>query len=297
MKLAALLVLLAGCSGFIEKRAANTTYSILEKSQVAARRESDLELARAALPGGLVQIEAFALAYPWHTGFRTMRAEILCQYGTGFVFDDWEDASLGARPEAGRLAVRVERLAARCVDANLALLPADWRTARTQGGATWTAKLARATAKQAGALRWIATADAVLLALAPLERIATLPAIEATLSRAIALAPGDHDSDAEIMLGTLQAGRSRFFGGNDGSALFALARKQLGPGGLIADVMYARAVAVAHHDRAQFTATLEHVLATDLSAWPERRLANELARVKAARYLAAIDTLIPPRPE
>ncbi|MBL9019936.1 MAG: hypothetical protein JNL83_37470 [Myxococcales bacterium] len=293
MRLAALLVVLAGCSGFIEKRAASTTYSILEKSQVAARREADVEIARAALPGGLMQIEAFALAYPWHRGFQTMRAEVLCQYATGFVFDDWEDASLAAREGAEALAARVERLTARCIEANLALLPAAWRSARAQGGAAWLALLPKARRAHADALRWIATSEAVLLALAPMQRIATLPVIEATLARSIELAPGAHDSDAELMLGTLQAGRSRFLGGDDGTAMFAAARAQLGAGGLIADVMFARGVAVARQDRALFTATLQRVLAADLAAWPERRLANELARIKAQRYLAAIDALIP----
>lgn len=48
-----------------------------------------------------------------------------------------------------------------------------------------------------------------------------------------------------------------------------------------------------HPEDALFTATLENVLAADVTRWPERRLANELARAKAARYLAAIDRLIP----
>ena len=66
-----------------------------------------------------------------------------------------------------------------------------------------------------------------------------------------------------------------------------------GPGALIVDVMFARGTAVARKDRALFTSTLEKVLATDPTQWPERRLANELARKKARRYLAAIEKLLP----
>lgn len=282
-----------GCSGFIDKKAAESTYAILQKSQIAAKRQADLELARAAVPGGLLQIEAFALAYPDHAGFKTLHAETLCQYATAFVFDDWEEASLGQSPDVERIARRVERLTQRCVELNLDLLPAAWRTARTQGQAAWEAKLATAMVADTNALRWIATSDAVLLALAPLARLASMPIIDATLSRVIALAPGAHDSDAEIMLATLQAGRSRFLGGPDGSELFERARTQLGPGSLVDDVMYARGVLVARKDRAAFKAALERVLETDVAAWPDRRLSNELALVKARRYLAAIDTLIP----
>ncbi len=287
------LIATAGCAGFIEKRAADTTFAVLEKSQIAAKRQSDVELARAAVPGGLLQLEAFALAYPSHRGFRTLHAEALCQYVAAFVFDDWEAASLTSNSELERIAARVVRLAAQCTDANLALLPADWRTARTAGEAAWRARLATARRDEVTALRWIATSDALLLALAPLARLGTLPIIEATLERVIALAPGDHDSDAEMLLGTLQAGRSAFLGGPNGRELFEGAKARLGAGALIADVMYARGVAVATKDRALFTSTLERVIAADLAAWPERRLANELARIKAVRYLAAIDVLIP----
>jgi hypothetical protein len=290
--LAVAALLVAGCSGFIEKRAADTTFAVLQKTQIAAKRQPDLELARAAVPGGVLQLEAFALAYPSHRGFRVMHAEALCQYATAFVFDDWEDASLTKNPDVVRLGKRVEGLVSQCIDANLALLAPAWRSARTSGA--WIEQLRTATVSDTDALRWIATSDAVLLALAPFARIATLPIIDATLSRVIELAPGAHESDAELMLGTLQAGRSQFLGGDDGSALFDKARKHLGASSLLVEVMYARAVAVARKDRALLTSVLERVLAADVTAWPDKRLANELARLKAARYLAALDVLIPP---
>ena len=62
----------------------------------------------------------------------------------------------------------------------------------------------------------------------------------------------------------------------------------------IVDVMFARGTAVARKDRALLTSTLTRALATDVTQWPERRLANELALRKARRYLAAIDKLLPP---
>ena len=93
--------------------------------------------------------------------------------------------------------------------------------------------------------------------------------------------------DAEIMLGTLQAAQARLLGGPDGDALFARARTLAGEGALMVEVMYARGVAVARKDRAEFEAILERVIAADVERWPHRRLANELARRKAARYLAA----------
>ncbi len=142
-------------------------------------------------------------------------------------------------------------------------------------------------------LLWIATSDAVVLALDPMRNLSKLDSIIAALKRCIALEPGYHDSDAELLLGTLEAGASRFVGGPDGSARFAQARAQLGDGALLVDVMYARSTLVAKRDRARLAVTLRAVLAADLTRWPERRLANELARRKAERYLALIDQLVP----
>ena len=129
---------------------------------------------------------------------------------------------------------------------------------------------------------------------APAANLVRLPLVKAALARCTEVWPGYHDADAEILLGTLEAGLARFFGGSDGSARFASARTLTGTHVLAVEVMYARGVAVAKQDRALFTSTLERVLAVDVTQWTDRRLANELARKKARRYLAAIDRLIPP---
>lgn len=285
-------IAVAGCSGFIDRQAATSTYKILRASVDESRREADVELARDAVPGGLLQLAAFARAYPGFRGFAELHAEALCGYAVGFVFDDWEDATLGGRAdEAARIATRLTGLLPRCVDANLALLDPAWRTARAAGGDALTRQLARARPGDVAALRWIATADAVTIALAPLRGLTAMAPTLAVLRRCAALAPGAHDADAELLLGTLEAAVHPFLGGPDGRAWFAAARRALGPGALWLDVTEARAVI---RDRARLEAALRAVLAADPARWPERRLANELARRKAARYLAALDQLIPP---
>jgi hypothetical protein len=283
------LALLGGCESFISKRAASSTFAILEKSNIVAQREADLDLARDATPGGLMQLEAFALAYPDHAGFKRLHAEAFCSYAVAFVFDDWEDASLtGRTADAETIATRLRPLLARCAALNRALLPQPWRAKPLA------ALLPLATPSHAPALLWLATTDAVSLALAPMANFTKLPDIRAALTRCAELAPGAHNADAELLLATLDAGTGAIFGTTDGHAAFDRARKVAGPGALIVDVMFARGTAVARKDRALFTSTLERTLATDVTQWPERRLANELARRKAHRYLAAIDKLLPP---
>jgi len=281
-----------GCSSFIDGQAASSTYRILVASMQAGRREADVELAAAAVPGGLLQLEAFALAYPDHPGFRTLHTESLCQYAVGFVFDDWEDASMAGRDaEATRLAERLAPLLDRCRDANLAALSPAWRAAWGLGPEAVGRQLASATRAEVPALLWLATTDAVRIALAPMQNLARLGQTQVTLARCTELAPGFHDADAELLLATFEAARARLFGGPDGAAGFELARQRAGTGLLMVDVMFARGTAVARKDRALFEATLGRVLAADAARWPERRLGNELARRKARRYLAAADAL------
>lgn len=283
------LVLGAGCGSFIDKQAAHSTYRILLQSTRAAERQSDLELARAALPGGMLQLEAFALAYPDHAGFRALHADAYCSYAVTFVFDDWEDAALGdRRDEANAIAARLEPLLDRCVALNEARLPPALRSPTSR-----MARLANARREHADALLWIATVDALRIAIDPMRHFARLPLVEATLIRCSELAPGLRRASAELLLASLEAGRGAVFGTADGHERFRRARALAGDGALVVDVMYARGTAVARKDRALFTRTLERVLAADASQWPDRRLENELARSKARRYLAAIDKLFP----
>ncbi|CAN5918216.1 hypothetical protein BH11MYX3_BH11MYX3_21980 [soil metagenome] len=255
--LGVLCILAVGCSSYIHDQAASTTYRVLVRSTQAARAESDLELARAAMPGGLMQLEAFALAYPDHPEFRDLHAETLCQYAVAFVFDDWEDATLAGRTDdAERIAARLGRLLERCIDANVARLPAAWRS----GPEGWAAHAPALSRSQVAPALWIALAAGMRLAIDPFHHLADLPAIESVLTRCTELAPGFHDADGELMLATLTAARAQVFGGDDGAELFARAHTLAGDGALMVEVLFARGTAVARKDRALFEATLTRVL-------------------------------------
>jgi len=287
-------IAITGCGFFVDRQAAATTYQLLLRSREAAQRQVDVQVARDAMPSGMLQLQAFTLAYPEHRGFRALDAEASCQYAAGFVFDDWEDAKLGGRgDDADQLARRLGPLLDRCVDASLDVLPPAWRATRQAGADATRAMIAKATAAEAPALLWIATADALAFALDPWHHLAELDTITAILTRCAAVSPGFHDASAELLLGTLAAARSQVLGGDDGATQFERARQLAGEGALIVEVMFARGVAVARKDRALFEATLRRVLATDVRRWPERRLSNELALRKARRYLAAEAVLLP----
>lgn len=275
------LVLLAGCGGFVDRQAASTTLRLLDRSQVAAARVGDVELARDALAGGIVQLAAFALAYPDERRFAELHADAVCDYAMAFVFDDWEDASLAGRTDEARASAdRLRELLPECIALESARLPPGW-TPATLRPADVPAALA------------IARARAAQLALSPMAGIAGLPALRELLERCAALRPGFHDADAELLLGTLAANLSAFTHGPDGSEWFAKAKALAGEGVLVIDVMRARSVAVARKDKEAFETELAKVLDADRARWPDHRLANALAVRKAKRYLAAEAKLIP----
>jgi hypothetical protein len=265
----ALLILLAGCSSF----AADATLNVMRQADLAAQREPDVELARTALPAGILQLDAFAHAYPAHREFAAMHAESECRFAVAFVFDDWEAATLSGG-DATAIAERLSPLLERCIADSARVIGWDRRGVPA---------IDRASARAALA---IAEAMAIEVALAPVAHLSELPAIDAITKRCAELAPGARDAGAEQLLGTLAAAKAQLLGGDDGAAMFARARA-LAPNALMIDVMLARGVAVTRSDRAMFDATLHRVLDADASRWPEQRLANELARIKARRYLAA----------
>ena len=269
-----LIVLLAGCSSFIANKAADTTLDIIGKSAKVAARESDLEIAKGALPGALFQLGAMELAYPDRPEFRDLHANALCQYTTAFVFDDWEDASLGGR-DTTELGERLEKLLDRCLVEQQARLPTDW-------------KLETATAAQASIILSMASARAVRLALAPFAHMAELPrgagdAPALCLARARRARRRCRDADRGADRGPVAAARRprrqrRVRRGEEARAGVAVDR---------------RAFARTRKDRAAFEAGLNAAIAVDLAKWPDHRLANELARKKARRYLAHEDKLLP----
>lgn len=275
------LVLLAGCAGFVDRQAASTTLRLLDRSQVAAARVGDVELARDAMAGGIVQLAAFALAYPDEPRFAELHADAVCDYATAFVFDDWEDASLAGRADDARAAAdRLRELLPECIALESARLPRGW-TPATLRPADVPAALA------------IARARAVELALAPMAGIAALPALRELLERCAALRPGLRDAAAELLLGTLAANVSAYTRGPDGSEWFAKAKTLAGDGVLMIDVMRARSLGIAHKDKDAYESQLAKVLDADRARWPEHRLANALAVRKARRYLANEAKLFP----
>jgi hypothetical protein len=95
------------------------------------------------------------------------------------------------------------------------------------------------------------------------------------------------------MLGSLYAAPPKAMGGNPEKAkrhfqrAFELSKSKL----LVVQLMYAKFYAVQIQDKALFVKTLSEIIATPVNSFPERNLANEVAKRKAKDLLEKVDTL------
>ena len=71
-----------------------TTAKVLVRAQPALQQESDYQLAHDAIPATLKTVEGFWIVDPDNSDLIGILTEGYCQYGTAFVEDDWEVASL-----------------------------------------------------------------------------------------------------------------------------------------------------------------------------------------------------------
>jgi hypothetical protein len=276
----------------VETFAARQTLSLLARTKPAVAMESDVELAAAATPSGLKQLEGILLVAGPDPRLIRLLTEAFCGYGAGFVQDDWESAvQRGERDRADVLRVHGRNMLARCRAYAERSLGARYRDLLTADDAAADALLARASRGDATALFWLATAVVSSIGMDPsdLPLAMLMPRVTAILERVVVLAPDLENGQPLMALGAIHAAQSAAVGGDPerGRELLdkasAVSRGRL----LLPKVMMARIYAVTIRDEALFTRLLIEVLRTPPSVFPEQRLANEIAHRKARRYLAA----------
>jgi len=111
-----------------KKIAVKTTSEVLVMGQPALKQESDYEHAARALPGALKTVESFHAAYPGIWRLTWLASEGYCQYGTGFVEDEWEQAAWLDKDfdKSEYIAGRATKMYIRCMNYALEWLGGDW---------------------------------------------------------------------------------------------------------------------------------------------------------------------------
>jgi hypothetical protein len=291
---------LASCS-LPENLAIKSTSKVLAKAQPGLQMEADYELARMAIPGALKTVEGFWVAGPpddARVRLERILTEGYCQYGTGFVEDDWEVAKFAKDlPAIDYHNTRSTHIFTRCLNFSLQLLGKRWQKEIFESPEV-VAKLLEDTGKShrfelmyAGA----ALGGLVNHNLSRVEMLAYLGTVEQIMTRVIEIdqksGPPANRAYAAlpyIALGMLNSAKAKSMGGDPdkAKAMFEKALEVTDGKYLLARTLMAYRVGLQTNDQKFFHENLVKVLETPPSIWPEQRLANEIAHRRARRYLS-----------
>jgi hypothetical protein len=263
--LLALFPFLAACSP--RTIALRTSADLMERGSSALYEEEDIQFAREALPGQIKLAEGLLTSEPDNRALLQMCAEGFGSYAFSFLEDGQPDRAkkmyLRGRDYGLRLLARNPALK------GLAAAPLD----------EVKAALAKAGADDVPALFWTAFDWAGYVNLARNEpaAVADLPKTAALMQRVHELSP---DSSRPAILGGDV---------NKAKAHFLEARRRTGGKFLMTYVLEARYYAVAAQDAELFRGLLGKVKGAESGALPNAKLADEVAKKKAATLMEKID--------
>jgi hypothetical protein len=280
---------LAGCN--MTAFTANQTAKVIQAAAPSLQQESDLELARAAAPGQLKTIEGFHLASPENDIYLTILAQGYCEYAFGMIETEMLEAR--ARGDDDREAVLSKRatgLYLRCMNYALKLLGGSWEKAMYGDTASFDSQVKRAGRDDVPGMFWLALglASTINQNRDDIELVALMPRARALFERIVELDPGFQNGGAHMALGMLYSAQSPALGGDPerGKQEFEKAIALTGGKYLMPKVLMAISYGTITNKREFFHQTLVQVLETSPAVYPDQRLANEIAHVRAKHYLA-----------
>jgi hypothetical protein len=294
MRLALSLSLVAGLlsSGACNmvKFTADTTADVLEVAAPGLNQESDPQFAREAAPGQLKTVEGFYLASPGNRKIIKVLAQGYCEYTFGFLEDDIQELEMNNKPdEAAPIAKRATGFYLRCMNYGLKLLGSSWDEALRGDLASFEKKVNGADGDDVEGMFFTALglAAAINLNRDNIDLVAYLPKARMMFERVVKLNEKFYNGGAHMALGMLLTSQGDAIGGNsaEGKKHFERAIELTGGKYLMPKVLYALSYGVVTSNQKFFHDTLVEVLNTSPAVWPEQRLANELAHIRARRYL------------
>lgn len=281
--------LASGCS--LIKLTADSTADVLEVAAPANAMESDVQFAREAAPGQLKTVEGFLMASPQNEKMLAILAQGYCEYTFAFLQDDIETLTMAGKvDEATPIVARATNLYQRCMGYGLRLLGGDWENALNGDSASFEKRVKAAGKDQVPGLFWTALglASAIDLNRDDIEMVALLPKAITMFARVNELDEGFYNGGAHLGLGMFYTAQGTAMGGNpdEGKKHFERAVALTHGKYLMPKVLLALGYGTVTQNRQFFHDTLEEVVGTSPAIWPEQRLANELALIRARRYLA-----------
>jgi len=277
--LALVALLVSGCTP--KQLVVRTTALILPDEVAAMNAEPDLEVARAAAAANLKLTEGLLRADPHNRDMAATTAQAFAGYALAFV--EGHDPS------------RAAALYRRGKEIGLAALARDRHFAAALAGndEDFAAATERIGQGSKELLLWTAVCWGkwVDLSRTDLTAVADLPRVEALWRRLLALDEGYYYAAPHLFLGTFYGARSPMLGGRPAEARHHFERAIALTGGrfLFTRLYYAQYYARQTLDRALFEEQLGLVLDAPDDLLPEMRLANTVAKRRAAELLARVD--------
>ena len=245
-------------------------------------QETDLELARAAIPANLKLTESLIAESPQNRRLQIAAAQAFYGYAFGFVEDE--------APERAALLYK------RGLDHALAALAVDGVGVNLLEASpeAVTQSMTKLDRKAVPELFWAASNWAKWIDLSRNDpaRIADLPKAETLMYRVLELEPGYYFGGPELFFGVYYGSRSPMLGGDfaRSAQYFDQAAAYTHGQWLLTEVFRAQYLLQQMGDRAAFHQCLSAVLANHESP-PDMALANTIARAKARRLLAREEDL------
>lgn len=257
---------------------ARSSLSILDSGNIAMNRETDLELARAAIPANLKLIEGLILELPGNAELRLQAAQGFYGYAYGFIEDDDSRRASGLYRRG--LEHALQALVAAGLSGDVAALPQHELERRL-------AALGRGAVP---ALFWSASCWAKWIDVNRDDpaRIADMGKAAALMTRVLELDENYYHGGAHLFFGVYYGAKPPMLGGDfERSARhFDKARAATDGRLLLVDMLRAQYLARQQLDRRQFHERLTAVVDAPSDLFPEMALVNAIARQKA-RYLLA----------
>ena len=273
--------LLSGCS--TRQMAVQATLPLIASQIVSMQEERDQDLAEKAIPASLKMLEGLAKEDPENVWILENLAEGFCGYAFSFLEDTEPD-------RASELYTRGKEYAFRALEIRTG--KENWSRLSLD---EWTQRLKEVSRSHQPALFWAGQCwgSWLSLNLDTVEAFADIPRIDVLMSRVAELDPEFHYAGPHLFLGAFYGGRSRMLGGNPDKAMdhFEQALKITEEKYLLIPLLYSKTYAVQNQDRKLFESQLKKILETPDDILPEQRLANQVAKRKAAILLGKIDEL------
>lgn len=273
--------LLSACS--LGQIVARSSLTIMDSGVISMNRETDLALAKAAIPANLKLVESLVLELPANRELREHAAQGFYGYAFGFVEDE-NPARASALYRRG-LKHALVALESSGLTGDIDSMPQAVLQQRV-------AELGR---DAVPGLFWAASNWAKWIDLNRTEpaRISEMGKVETLMRRALELDETYYFGGPHLFFGVWYGSRPPMLGGD-----FALAEKHFGKARnitqgklLVVDLLHAQYLAVQQGKRETFHAKLAFVASAPQDIFPEMALANAIAQDKARRLLTKEDEL------